>query len=90
MALRIMVKKPIKMGIWITIGRQPPIGFTLFSFQSSMVLRCAFIGSSLYFSLMAASCGWSACIRFIERVLAAVSGQKTTLIRTVMATMVQP
>jgi len=39
----------------------------------------------LYFALMAFICGCRACIRFMERVLAWVSGQKTTLMMTVMA-----
>ena len=29
MALRIIVKKPMNTGIWMTIGRQPLIGLTL-------------------------------------------------------------
>ena len=46
--------------------------------------------SSLYFSLSAFISGASACIRFIERVLAAVNGQNSTLMITVINTIVQP
>ena len=44
--------------------------------------------SSLYFSLSACISGASTCIRFIERVLAAVNGQNTTLMSTVINTIV--
>ena len=39
---------------------------------------------------MALSCGWRACMRFWDLVLALVKGQKTTLMMTVMAMMVRP
>src|SRR5438477_1220489 len=39
---------------------------------------------------MAFTWGCNACIRFMERVLAWVSGQKTSLMMTVMATIVRP
>src|ERR1041385_8672558 len=90
MALPIMKKKPKNTGIWISVGRQPLIGLILCSFQNSIIFRCALTGSSLYFSCTALICGCNACIRLAERVLAWVSGQKTTLIMTVMTTMAQP
>ena len=65
-------------------------GFTLCSFQSSPIFFCIFIGSSLYFSWMALTWGCKACIRFMDRVLTWVSGQKTSLMMTVMATMAKP
>ena len=58
--------------------------------MNSMVFLFILTASSLYFTLIAFICGCSACIRFIERVLAWVSGQKTTLMMTVMAMMAQP
>ncbi len=58
--------------------------------MNSIVFLFILTGSSLYFSLMAFICGCRACIRFMERVLAWVSGQKTTLMMTVMAMMAQP
>ena len=76
MALRIIVKNPMNTGIWTIIGRHPLSGLTLFSLYSSHCFAVSFCTSSLYFSFKAFSFGASACIRFIERVLAAVNGQK--------------
>ena len=55
-----------------------------------MCFGVCFCGSSLYFSLSAAISGASACIRFIERVLAAVSGQNIARNRIVSTTITRP
>ena len=89
-AVRSMKKNPMKTGNWMSIGRQPAAGLTLLSFITLRVCSFNLEGLSLYFSFTAASCGWMACMRFIERVLAAVSGQKRPLMMTVMAMMHQP
>ena len=64
---------------------QPPKGLTLFSFMNSMSFVFIFFGSSLYFSCSAFICGCRADIRFMDFVLALVSGQKSSLMMTVMA-----
>src|SRR6516162_11927392 len=74
----------------MSVGRQPLIGLILCSFQNSIILRCALTGSSLYFSCSALICGWRACIRFAERVVACVSGQKMAFMIIVMATIAHP
>ena len=74
----------------MAIGRQPLTGLTLFFFQSSICFCMYFCWSSLYFSLSTANSGASACIRFIERVLAAVNGQNKTLMITVINTIASP
>ena len=58
--------------------------------MNSIVFLFILTGSSLYFSLRAFNWGCMACSRFIERVLAWVSGQKTALMMIVMAMMAQP
>src|ERR1043165_8981141 len=86
MAFGIMRKSAKKMGSWIIMGQQPLMGLTLCSRQNSMVFLFIFIGSSLYFSWIFFISGPSACMRFMERVLFCVSGQKRTLMRMVMRT----
>jgi len=58
--------------------------------MNSMVFLFILTGSSLYFSLIAAICGWKRLQALIERVLACVSGQNTTLKMIVIAMMAQP
>ena len=84
-----MVKNPKKTGSWRSIGRHPPIGFTLFSFMNSMSFWFIFWGLSLYFSCSSFICGWSCDIRFIDLVLALVSGQNSILMMMVMTMIAQ-
>ena len=74
-----IVKNPKKKGIVISIGRQPPIGFTLCSLNSSIVAVCCFCGLSLYFSLMAFSSRLDLLHPPAERDAARVRGRKTIL-----------
>ncbi len=80
----------MKTGICSSIGRQPPRGLTLFSFMNAINFCCILAGSALYLSWIAFICGWSACIRFIDRVLALVNGQKIILMITVITMMATP
>src|ERR1051325_827192 len=78
-AFGIMRNRAKKIGSWIIIGQQPLIGLTLCSRQNSIVFLFIFIGSSLYFSWIFFISGASACMRFIDRVLFWVRGQKISL-----------
>src|SRR5678815_2537795 len=86
MALGIMRKSAKKMGSWIIMGQHPLMGLTLCSRQNSMTFLFIFIGSSLYFSWIFFISGASACMRFMDRVLFWVSGQKMSLMQTVINT----
>src|SRR5688572_18595275 len=84
MAFGIIWNNAKKIGSWISIGQQPLMGLTLCSFQNSIVFLFIFIGSSLYFSWIFFISGASAAMRFIDRVLFCVSGQKRSLMMMVM------
>src|ERR1051325_1865115 len=71
-ALGIIRNKAKKIGSWIIIGQHPLMGLTLCSRQNSIVFLFSF--------------GASACMRFIERVLFCVSGQKRSLMMMVINT----
>src|SRR5258708_38215910 len=74
-----MLKKPMKNGMVIRTGMQPPTGLTLFSLNSLRVSVWIFCGLSLNFSRMACRCGWSLAMRLAERDAASVNGRKTGL-----------
>src|SRR5512140_2816354 len=76
-ALWSMLKNPMKNGMVIRMGRQPPSGLTLFSLNIRSVSVWIFWGLSLYFSRMACMCGLSFAMRLAERDAASVAGRKT-------------
>src|ERR1043166_4956914 len=85
-----MLMKAKKIGIWISIGRQPAIGLIRYSRYIFIISSFIFFGSSLYFALSSFICGASACICFMLFVLMAVSGQKASLTTTVTPMIAQP
>src|SRR6478736_169779 len=89
-AVRNIMNKPKNTGNCTSIGRQPATGLILFSRKYSICFCENFVGSSLCFSLSAASWGAWAAIFWADRVLAAVSGQNTILSSTVSTMIAQP
>ena len=82
-----MVKRPKKIGIWISIGKQPPTGlipYSLYSFITSEFIR---VGSSLYFSRSSWILGESADMRRIEAVALLCRGQSDSFTIVVSARM---
>ena len=71
-------------------GQAARSGLTLCSFMNSISFWFIFRGSSLYFSCSAFIWGCKDCIRFIDRVLAWVSGQNRSLMTMVIPMMARP
>ena len=85
-----MVKKPMKNGIVMRMGRQPPTGLTLFVLNSAMVASCCLRGLSLYFSRTTWSSGWSFAIRLADLEAASVKGTKMILSVSVVRMIAMP
>ncbi len=86
----------MKNGIWISIGKQPPMGLTPYFLYRSMTswfwsaLRGSRRPTFLYLALMASICGLSACILRIDFMLESRSGNSAMLMAMVTSTIDQP
>ena len=65
-------------GMGISIGTQPPSGFTPCSLYSFIISCCSFCGSFLYRSCRAFNSGWMACIAVDDRIAFWFSGHNRT------------
>lgn len=83
-------KSSRKMGIWSSMGRQPPRGLTPNCLKSAICSRVIFSRSSLYLAWSSLILGWSCCMAFMDLMLLKVRGRITILKMIVRIIMLQP